>query len=310
MRNPKISVLMPVYNGEKYIFYSIKSILDQSYKNFEFLIANDGSKDETLKIIKEFKKKDKRIKIINNNKNIGLTKSLNKLAKIAKGNFIARMDADDISHIERFSEQINWFKDNPKKILLGTSGIKIDEKGNIVRSLNLKSLCHKKILKKLTFNNFYLHSSTMFKKSLFLKVGGYRRFFKYAQDYDLWCRMSKYGLIGNLNKELVSIRFHSKSLSYKKKKLQSFYAIIASCLNYDNNLNLNSFNKKNFFYKIAKNNNLSKHFRCLKFLYSNDLPMKYNINFFSLTNVEKLYLLTDIKFLIIKILKRKYINAA
>ena len=304
MQNPKISVLMSVYNSDEYISYSIKSILEQSYKKFEFLIVDDGSKDDSLKIIKKYSKKDQRIKIIINKKNIGLTKSLNKLAKIAKGNFIARMDADDISHTERFKEQINWFRKNPKKILLGTSGIKIDEKGNIIKSLNLKSLSHKKILKKLTFNNLYLHSSTMFKKSLFFKVGGYRNFFKYAQDYDLWCRMSKYGLVGNLNKELVSIRFHSKSLSYKKKKLQSFYAIIASCLNYDNDLNLNSFNKKNFFNQITKRNSLFKHFRCLRFLYSNDLPKKYSINFFSLTNVEKLYLLTDIKFLIIKILKR------
>lgn len=304
MQNPKISVLMSVYNSDEYISYSIKSILEQSYKKFEFLIIDDGSKDDSLKIIKKYSKKDQRIKIIINKKNIGLTKSLNKLAKIAKGNFIARMDADDISHAERFKEQINWFRKNPKKILLGTSGIKIDEKGNIIKSLNLKSLSHKKILKKLTFNNLYLHSSTMFKKSLFFKVGGYRNFFKYAQDYDLWCRMSKYGLVGNLNKELVSIRFHSKSLSYKKKKLQSFYAIIASCLNYDNDLNLNSFNKKNFFNQMTKRKSLFKHFRCLRFLYSNDLPKKYSINFFSLTNVEKLYLLIDIKFLIIKILKK------
>ena len=309
MRNPKISVLMPVYNGEKYIFYSIKSILDQSYKNFEFLIANDGSKDETLKIIKEFKKKDKRIKIINNNKNIGLTKSLNKLAKIAKGNFIARMDVDDISHKERFREQIDWFKDNPKKILLGTSGMKIDKSGNYIKSLNLRSLNHKKIRKKLTFNNFYLHSSVMFKKSFFIKIGGYRNFFTYAQDYDLWCRMSQYGLIGNLKKELVSIRFHSNSISYKKRKKQSFYAIVASCLNYDKKLSLNSFSKKNFLHKITKEKHLTQHFKCLRYLYSDDLPKKFTINFFSLTNSEKLYLFRDIKFLIIKILKRMKVNA-
>ena len=223
MSNPKISVLMSIYNGEKYIFYSIKSILDQSYKNFEFLIANDCSKDNSLKIIKKFKNKDKRIKIINNKKNIGLTKSLNKLSKIAKGTFLARMDVDDLSHKDRFQEQINWFQNNPRKILLGTSGFKIDESGNIIKNLNFSSSNHKKIIKKFTFNNFFLHSSTMFKKKNFLDVKGYRNFFIYAQDYDLWCRMSKLGLIGNLNKRLVSIRFHSKSISSLQKKKTIFF---------------------------------------------------------------------------------------
>ena len=131
--NPFISVLLPAYNAEKFLKESIDSILCQTYSNFELIIINDGSNDNTQTIIDAYD--DSRIKCITNSQNKGLIDSLNEGILSCTGIYIIRMDADDISHIERFSEQINWFKDNPKKILLGTSGIKIDEKGNIVRSL-------------------------------------------------------------------------------------------------------------------------------------------------------------------------------
>ena len=294
---------MATYNCERYVSESINSILNQTYKNFEFLIIDDCSKDKTALIVKELSLNDSRIKIFNNKKNIGLTKSLIKLTKFVKGDFIARIDGDDISFSNRFEEQIKWFKKNPKGILLGTSGIKIHEDGNKIKDLNIPPLNSSKIVKKLIFTNFYLHSSMMFKKIPFLKVGGYRKFFTFSQDYDLWCRMSKIGEIGNLAKNLIKIRSHEKSISFKKKNKQSVFALIASCLNYKDTLKLNRHNEQSFLKYIKNQKDLKTHFRSLRYLYSLNLPKKFKLNFFSLSFKEKIYLFSDFKFLCIKILK-------
>ena len=303
MKNPEISIIMSAYNADKYIADSINSILKQTYTNFEFLIIDDASKDQTLKIIKKFQKIDKRIKLIKNKKNIGLTKSLNKLSKKAKGRFLARMDADDICYTNKLKKQISWFKKNPKAILLGTSGFKINENSRRLSKYRLPAISHEKIVKKLIFNNFYLHSSTMFKRISFLKIGGYRSFFLYSQDYDLWIRMAKEGRIGNLSDNLVGIRSHSDSISSNNKKEQVYYAILASCLKYKD-LKIKSFIKKNFFDQLKLNKSIALHFNCLSFLYSESLPKKYRVSFFSLSIKEKMYLLKDIKFLLIKIFKK------
>ena len=118
MKKPKISVLMAAHNQEQFIKKSIKSILNQSFKDFEFLILDDASKDKTLNIIKKFQKEDKRIRLFRNEKNLGLTKSLIKLTRLARGEFIARMDSDDISLKSRFNDQISWFENDKKKVLI------------------------------------------------------------------------------------------------------------------------------------------------------------------------------------------------
>ena len=117
IKTPKITVLMPVYNGEKYLKESIESILKQTFRDFEFLIINDTSTDESEKIIRSFK--DSRIKLIKNEKNIGLTKSLNKGLDLAKGEYMARMDADDISLPKRLEIQVAFMDKNPKIGVIG-----------------------------------------------------------------------------------------------------------------------------------------------------------------------------------------------
>ena len=118
MKNPKVAVLMSVYNGEKYLREAINSILSQTFNDFEFLIINDGSTDGTADILKSYT--DSRIKIINNEKNIGLTKSLNKGLKIAKGEYIARQDADDISMPERLKEEVAFLEIHKDYAVVGT----------------------------------------------------------------------------------------------------------------------------------------------------------------------------------------------
>ena len=121
---------MSVYNGEKYLREAIESILNQTFTDFEFLIVNDGSTDSSLEIILSYP--DERIRVIRNDRNIGLTKSLNKALQQAKGEYIARQDADDISLQNRFEEQLIYLEKHPEVALLGTSAYKIDERGEIL----------------------------------------------------------------------------------------------------------------------------------------------------------------------------------
>ena len=146
---PQITVLMPVYNGEKYLRQAVDSILNQTFKDFEFLIINDGSTDKTLAILQEYK--NKRVKIINNKKNIGLTKSLNKGLKLAKGKYIARMDADDISLSNRLRKQIDFLDKHNKIGVLGTQ-MKIINNSNKIVGEYKTPLCHSLIVWNFLFD--------------------------------------------------------------------------------------------------------------------------------------------------------------
>ncbi len=184
MENPTISVIMPAYNTEKYLEESIKSILNQTFTNFEFIIINDGSKDNTKKIIEIYKKKDKRIILLNNPKNLGLQVSLNRGLKLAKGKYIARMDSDDISLSNRFQIQINFLNRNKDIFLVGGSAIVINEKGEKAGCF-IKNDSSKRIKKKLLKSNPFIHPSIMFRNERVY----YREKFVCSEDYDLYLRL-------------------------------------------------------------------------------------------------------------------------
>ena len=130
MKKPKVTVLMSVYNGERYLHESIESILNQTFKDFGFLIINDGSTDNTPKILKSYK--DQRIKIISNKNNLGLTKSLNKGIKLAKGEYIARQDVDDVSLSERLEKQVKFLNSYPSYAAVGTFTKIINEDSKVI----------------------------------------------------------------------------------------------------------------------------------------------------------------------------------
>jgi glycosyltransferase involved in cell wall biosynthesis len=225
--SPKISVVMPVYNAEKYLDESIQSILNQSFVDFEFIIINDGSKDNTKNIIERYKKKDKRIILINNVKNLGLQISLNKGLKVARGKYIARMDADDISLKERFNIQVNYLESNPDIYLIGGSAIVIDEGGNKL-GVFLKYDDIIRIAKKLRKVNCIIHPSIMFKNT---REFFYREKFKTSEDYDLYLRiLTSNKKMTNLPNILIKYRISKKSFvstmpnqEYYFKKAQCFY---------------------------------------------------------------------------------------
>jgi len=219
MRIPKISVIMSVYNGEEYSEESIKSILSQSFKNFEFIIVDDGSFDRTPMILKDWAKKDSRIKIITNKENIGLTRSLNKAIKIAQGEYIARQDADDISMSERLEKQFEFLEKHDEIKILGTFSYGINQRGEILRK-NISSVSFQEIKKSLIKRNPFIHSSIMIEKETLNKSGLYNEKFKTTQDYELWFRILKIAKGENLPLFLVKKRYLPSMISIQREKEQ------------------------------------------------------------------------------------------
>ncbi|MGM0608819.1 MAG: glycosyltransferase family 2 protein [Candidatus Muiribacteriota bacterium] len=211
--NPEVTVLMSVYNGEKYLRQCMDSVLNQIYHNFEFLIINDFSTDSSVEIINSYK--DSRIRLIENQKNIGLTKSLNKGLKLAKGKYIARVDSDDYWEINKLKLQMKILKKD-KVDILGTYANVIDEKNKVISDMKPEKN-HNKILCGLLFKNQIIHSSVIFNKKKVLEMGGFNPYIKYAQDYELWLRCFEKGLnFKNIPLFLVNYRKHSDSISVKK----------------------------------------------------------------------------------------------
>jgi len=224
INNPSVSVVMSVYNGSKYLESSIKSVLSQTFQDFEFIIINDASTDNTEEILKRFN--DPRIKIAANPENLGLTISLNKGISLSKGRYIARMDADDISHPLRFEKQVDYLDKNQQCITLGTWIGFIDDTGSIF-NIWKTSKKSETIKKELLVSNAIGHGSAMIRSAALKRIGGYNEIFHYAQDYDLWLRLSEIGDLQNLPEELYYLRFWPNSISVSKKKIQDEYAALA-----------------------------------------------------------------------------------
>ena len=213
---PNISVLLPAFNAEKYIESSIQSILNQTYSNFELIILNDGSSDSTEEIIKSFK--DTRILYINNEQNIGLVSTLNKGLKLAKGKYIARMDADDISYIDRFSKQYLFLENNPSYIICSSSRKNFNDSNNR-EHISYMPVSDSAIRISSIFGTPFTHPAVMFRKEIVLENNlFYDKSFKYTQDYDLWIRMLKYGKGYNFNEALLAYRKTPGSQTFNNSK--------------------------------------------------------------------------------------------
>jgi len=205
---PKISVLMPVYNGEKFLDKSINSILNQTFNNFEYIIINDGSTDDSLKIIESYE--DSRIKIINFSKNMGISAALNNGLNVAKGDYIARQDQDDISHPERFMLQVEYLKNNDVD-LVDANFIFIDENDQYIQDYGKRYFNPEETLSHLFFYEL-VHASIMCKRLIFTKYNiQYRK--RPTEDYDLFIRLAKAGMrAGRLDKKLIKQRKHPGSM--------------------------------------------------------------------------------------------------
>lgn len=209
---PKVTVLMSVYNGRRYLSQAIESILNQTWHDFEFLIINDGSTDNSREIIKSFD--DPRIRLVDNSENIGLVSSLNRGLELAQGELIARQDADDLSYSDRLNKQVRFLERHPEIILLGTSVKTIDESGrpHPVKWEVPTGLAA--IRWHLMFENAFVHTSTMYRRNIVRDIfGGYDTTFARAQDYELWSRIARKYPVENLASVLVAHRFLYPSIT-------------------------------------------------------------------------------------------------
>jgi glycosyltransferase involved in cell wall biosynthesis len=223
----KISVVMPVYNGERYLGESIESILNQTYKDFEFIIINDGSTDRSLDILREFQKLDKRIKLVSR-ENKGVVYSLNEGVKMAQGEYIARMDADDVSDPGRLLKQLKYAQENELAVC-GTWAESIDSQGNKIGNLVYPPNVNK--IRLFTFlHNPFIHSSVIFRKDLFEKVGGYKTFFKHIEDYELWTRIVFKYKTGNVPEKLMKYRLHEEQITRENNFTMRFKGLLVRIL--------------------------------------------------------------------------------
>ncbi len=219
--NAKITVLMPTYNGSKHIRTSIDSVLSQTFSDFELLIVNDGSTDNTLDIITSYN--DCRIRVITNERNIGITKSLNRGLAKARGEYIARLDDDDVSMPERLQKQYDFLNKHTDIVLVGGWAEHIDKNGDIIRVR--KTPTDPLVIRyELLYSNCFYHSAIMFRKQEILDIGGYNEEFKHAQDYELFSRLINNHKLANIPEVLIQYRMNPNSIVSTQKSQKIVHA--------------------------------------------------------------------------------------
>ena len=202
---PRLSVVMSVYNGQSYLSDAIDSVLKQSFDKFEFIIINDGSTDSSGQILRSYAKRDARIRLVEQ-ENAGLTISLTRGLDLAKGEFIARMDADDYSEKERFDKQLTMFDDDPSLVAV-TGNVEHfyeDGRDSYVASINIDM---RLVPLLLVFSNVIGgHGQMMYRRSAYFQAGGYDPAYNNCEDYELWTRLIRVGPFGNVPSVLYRYR--------------------------------------------------------------------------------------------------------
>ncbi|HMD83436.1 MAG TPA: glycosyltransferase [Terriglobia bacterium] len=227
MTTPTVSVVMSVFNGERFVAEAIESILKQTFRDFEFIIIDDGSTDGTADILVRFAKADPRL-VVHHHSNQGQVPSLNIGCGLARGRYIARIDADDIALPERFERQVDYLEQNPQVALVGSSITNIDEMGSHLSTWPLPT-GNEEIQKRLfeLRDIPFCHVTLMFRTEVFRAVKGYRTAFAPAEDYDLWLRMAERWQLANLPEPLVKVRRRSQSLSFTSARQQVISRLVA-----------------------------------------------------------------------------------
>ena len=211
--SPQVTVLMGVFNGAAYLRNAVDSILAQTFRDFEFIIINDGSTDDSRAILNSYD--DRRIRVIENEENIGLTRSLNKGLILARAELIARQDADDISHPTRLEKQVVFMSMNPEAVMVGTQARYINARGRIrVSRLWWKATTLDGIRFQSLFDSPFFHTSVVFRRKIILDIlGGYSELYWSSQDFELWSRLLVDFNAANLSETLVDQRSHSGAVS-------------------------------------------------------------------------------------------------
>lgn len=214
--NPTITVFMAAYNAAEYIKESIQSVLDQTYEDFELLIVNDGSTDDTVSVINSFQ--DPRIRLLHNPENKGLTYTRNVSLTASRGTYIAILDSDDIAYPNRLKLQYEFFKNHPEVALCGGHGKIINQHGMEVGGEDLiVPTGIDEVSATLLFFNAYVNSTVMYKTEVFKSLNGYQDYAP-AEDYELFTRIAEHHAVGNLDEFLVRYRIHDNNTSIVNQK--------------------------------------------------------------------------------------------
>ncbi len=213
MSDPIISVVMPVFNSQGFLEEAVRSILGQSYTDFELLVIDDSSTDDSYRIAEKISKIDSRVRVLRNKYKKGIVGALNFGLANSKGKYIARMDSDDISRRDRFEKQVNLLDRNPSIALVGTAYAPFNENG--IRTIIKHPETSIEIAWKYLFDSFFCHPSVMFRSCVIGEVGSYPE--QVAEDYAFFSEIVQKRRCWNLQEPLLNYREHSTNLSISKK---------------------------------------------------------------------------------------------
>ncbi len=231
----KVSIILPTYNGAKFIVQAIESVQAQVYADWELIIVSDGSVDDTEAVVKQYSAADERIIFIQNEKNLGIQKTLNRGLKHGQGTYVARIDDDDQwSDPEKLARQISFLETHPEYALVGTGGIIVDER-NIEFTRYLMPDTDTAIRKKILSKNCFLHASVVFRKDIALQCGGYPESpeTKHIEDHDLWLQMGMLGKLENLPVYAVTLMERAGGLSAQNRVVQAQH-MLAEAIRFKN----------------------------------------------------------------------------
>ncbi|MDO6430696.1 glycosyltransferase [Flavitalea sp. BT771] len=212
--DPKVTILMPACNAGKYIADAIWSVLEQTYADFELLIVDDGSVDDTVKVVRQFG--DRRIRLLSKEKE-GISAALNAGLQIARGKYIARFDADDICLPQRLERQVLFLDGHPAYLVIGSDAEYISENGEHLFHFRCAGHTHREIIGNLYRNCPFIHSAVMYRKDPIVRMGGYSRYAHNFEDYLLWVQLLKTGKCCNLPEPLMKVRINPSSVTIDEK---------------------------------------------------------------------------------------------
>lgn len=225
--SPEVSVVICVYNAEDYLPQAIESIQNQSLRNIELILIDDGSSDHSLEILRRYEQKDDRCRVITG-PNQGIIGSRNMGIQMARGEYIAIMDADDICAPERLSLQLLYMKEHEECVVVGSRGLLIDPENRPIMPF-LVPLTHEEIdsAHLSGLGGSIMNPSAMIRKSAFFKVGMYKKEYLHAEDIDLYLRLAEVGKLANLPEIFLQYRQHPASIGYKHSKMQQISTVKA-----------------------------------------------------------------------------------
>jgi hypothetical protein len=223
--NPVVSIVMAARNAAMHLQETMEGVLSQTFDSWELVAIDDGSSDDTGEILARYASLDSRIKVIRRSHR-GLAASLNFGIAVAVGDYIARLDADDVPMPHRIATQVSWLNDHPEFAVVGSTALYLSDQGR-TNTLKAVPTDHLSIRRLLLRGNCLIHPTVMMRKATFLAVGGYRECFSAAQDYDLWLRMIEHGSIANIAEPLIYYRIHNEQATVRKLQQQVWGTLAA-----------------------------------------------------------------------------------